>query len=133
MSEVLRLLSQYYSVVCSRSFLYHLVVIPHWSWEDVSVASTYSSAISDVLNLNAALTIHIGFLSLNVPSFLSLWCYLQWFILDLFSCFLSYIILLRGLAHQMQMGVIFISVLCFPAVLLENNLSSVANGNSKMT
>ena len=42
LSEVLRLLSHYCSVVCSGQFLHHLVVIPDWSWMEVSVASTHS-------------------------------------------------------------------------------------------
>ena len=44
---VTRFLSSYCSVGYSGWFLYNLVIIPDWSWEDVSVASTYSSAILD--------------------------------------------------------------------------------------
>ena len=45
LSEVLRLLSHYCSVVCSGQFLHHLVVIPDWSWVEVSVAPTHSFII----------------------------------------------------------------------------------------
>ena len=45
LSVVIRLLSSYCSTDYSRLFLYNLAVIPDWSWEEVSVASTYSSAI----------------------------------------------------------------------------------------
>ena len=44
-SIFISLLSHYGSVFYSRWFLYNLVVIPDWSWNGVSVASTYSSAI----------------------------------------------------------------------------------------
>ena len=36
----------------SGCFLYSLVAIPDWSWEEVSVASTYSSAILDLTLIN---------------------------------------------------------------------------------
>ena len=32
----------------SGCFFYHLVVIADWSWKEVSVASTYSSAMLDL-------------------------------------------------------------------------------------
>ena len=47
LSEVIRPLSCYCSVVCSGWFLHNLVVIPDWSWEEVSVKSIHSSAILD--------------------------------------------------------------------------------------
>ena len=42
LSKVSRLLSRYCSVVCSGWFLHHLVVLPDWSWLEVSVASIHS-------------------------------------------------------------------------------------------
>ena len=47
---VIRLLSSWYSVGYSGWFLYNLVVIPDWSWEDVSVASYSSSTLIFFLN-----------------------------------------------------------------------------------
>ena len=47
LSVVIRLLSSYFSIDYSRRFLYNLVVIPDWSWEEVNVVSTYSSTILD--------------------------------------------------------------------------------------
>ena len=40
---VIRLLSSYFSIGYSGSFPYNLVVIPDWSWEEVSVVSTWMS------------------------------------------------------------------------------------------
>ena len=45
MSLVIRFLSSYCSVYYSGWFFFNLVVISVWSWEEVSVSSTYSFAI----------------------------------------------------------------------------------------
>ena len=45
LSEVLRLVYCYCSVVSSLLFLHHLVIIPDWSWVEIRVASTHSSTI----------------------------------------------------------------------------------------
>ena len=47
LSVVTRSSSYSCSIVYSGWFLYNLVLIPDWSWEEISVASTYSSPILD--------------------------------------------------------------------------------------
>ena len=49
LSVVTRLLSWYYSTVYSRRFLHNLVVIPDFSWEEVSITFTHFLAILDPL------------------------------------------------------------------------------------
>ena len=51
LSMIIRLLSSYFSIGFPRIFLYNLVVIPDWSWEEVNLNSAYSSAILDLLIL----------------------------------------------------------------------------------
>ena len=61
MSLVIRFLSSYCSVYYSGWFFFNLVVIPLWSWEDVSVTSTYSSAIWGLTSMNIlAIDFHEG-------------------------------------------------------------------------
>ena len=59
LSLVIRLLSTYCSVGYSRWFLYSLIVIPDWSWEEVSVASTYSSIILGLSELGFFIVVEL--------------------------------------------------------------------------
>ena len=46
-------------------FLHNLAVIPDWSWEEVSVASTHSSAIVDLPSSQSFRILALTFGSLN--------------------------------------------------------------------